>query len=116
MLGSTECKRIAVRIIAPKDYGGLAGATVEVVTLLDVRVVDRPVAEYNGHAEIEYGIRRPIDAEPLDPESSARLNELTTPLARRFLYRMDPDVASPVWTGTAPCGASTHDGPTPCAP
>ncbi len=107
MLGSTECKRIAVHIIAPEDCGGLAGAMAEVVTLLGVHVVDRPVAQYDGHAEIEYGIRRPEDAEPLDPQSSARLNDLMTQLARRFVYLMDPDVASPVWKGPAPCGAPT---------
>lgn len=105
ILGSDECKRIAVHIIAPRDYGGLADAVVEVVTHLGVHVVDRPIEEFDGHAEIEYGIRRPDKPEPLDPASNLQLNAWMSELARLFVYRVDPDVASPIWKGPCPCGA-----------
>ncbi len=105
ILGSDECKRIATGIIAPGDYGGLAGATVGVVSGLGVLVVDHPVEAFDGHAEMEYGIRRPANDEPLDAESNLKLNTLLSQLAGRFVYHADPDVASPMWKGPCPCAA-----------
>lgn len=101
-IGDDACKQQA-REIAEDDYRGLASLICEYVRDAGFCVTDERDEHYLGHAEIDLGIREPIDDEPGDPLARQQLRDRCKVLLALSRYLEDPDPNSEVWTGGPMC-------------
>lgn len=102
-LGSDQCKQQAREIARNEHYWGVASVRAGDLLKQGFGVTDERDGHYIGHAEIDMGIRTPMDDEPEDPDVRKALKDRCEVILKMAQHLQDPDPESERWLGPPMC-------------
>ena len=100
--GNHFCKNQA-REIGETHYVGVASLLCGKLRDGGFLVCDQRIGSYEGHAEIDVGVRTPLEDEPSDPETNHRLRTQCQQLLSMACYLKDHEPESDKWNGPDMC-------------